>query len=282
MTHGDPLPPTIFKVVVDVVVLYCESLVAERAGGHISDDDYNEAELPAGKMIQARDDGHWRVEEGHARLKVKAALIYADDGMVAYTNPGWTQYAFDTLTGIFDRVGLKTNVRKTIGMVCQPCRAAGVQADEAYTQWMMGEGQSFKESQREQVLCPEYRKDLAKGSLVAHRQTQHGVAKGGLGQEGGKECGGDEPRTFRIVFPAKKGPSPWPVEGYSGQTATRTAMRVYFWHRHVRDNMVILEEGKLPYPWCSLCDMLVMWLSLKGIHQRTAQYEKGVEWKRRC
>ena len=32
----------------------------------------------------------------------------------------------------------------------------------------------------EQVLCPECGKDMAKGSLVMHRQTQHGVAKGGL------------------------------------------------------------------------------------------------------
>ena len=62
--------------------------------------------------------------------------------------------AFDMLTGIFDRVGLRTNVRKTVGMVWRPCRAAGVRADEAYTRRMTGEGRSFKERQREKVLCP--------------------------------------------------------------------------------------------------------------------------------
>ena len=42
--------------------------------------------------------------------------------MVASTNPGWLQTAFDTLTGIFDRVGLNKNVQKTVGMVCHPAR----------------------------------------------------------------------------------------------------------------------------------------------------------------
>ena len=56
--------------------------------------------------------------------------------------------------------------------------------DKAYTRRMKGEGRIFKERQREWVLCPECGKDLSKGSLVTHRQTQHGVAKGGLGSEG--------------------------------------------------------------------------------------------------
>ena len=71
--------------------------------------------------------------------------------MVASTNPVWLQNEFDTLTGIFDRVGLRTNVRKTVGMVCQPCWAVGVQADKAYKRRMMGEGRSYQERQREQV-----------------------------------------------------------------------------------------------------------------------------------
>ena len=37
-------------------------------------------------------------------MKVKAALFYAKDRMVASTDPGWIQSEFDTLMGIFDRV----------------------------------------------------------------------------------------------------------------------------------------------------------------------------------
>ena len=96
------------------------------------------------------------------------------------------------------------------------------------------------------------RKEIMKGSMVAHRQTQHGVAKGGSGKVGKNEVGGDDPRNYRMAFPAKTGPRPCPVEGCSGQAATHTAIRVHFWHQHVQDTVVILEEGNLPHPWCPL------------------------------
>ena len=51
------------------------------------------------------------------------SVFNVENGMVASTNPVWLQTAFDTLMGLFDRVGLRTNIRKTVGMVCQPRRA---------------------------------------------------------------------------------------------------------------------------------------------------------------
>ena len=45
-------------------------------------------------------------------MTVQAAFFYVDYEIVASTDPVWLQTAFDTLTGIFDRVGLLTNVRK--------------------------------------------------------------------------------------------------------------------------------------------------------------------------
>ena len=56
-------------------------------------------------------------------------------------------------------------------------------------------------------------------------------------------------------------------------------MQMHFWHGHIWDNMVILEEGNLPHPQCPLCDMLVMWRSLNGLHQCTAQCKKEAEQK---
>ena len=85
----------------------------------------------SGRTIQARDERRRRTEEGHAPLKVKASLFYVDDCMVDSTNPGWIQTAFDELTGLFNRVGLQTNDRKTVGMVCEPCLAAGVRSEKA-------------------------------------------------------------------------------------------------------------------------------------------------------
>ena len=87
-----------------------------------------------------------------------------------------------------------------------------------------------------------------KGSMVAHRQTQHGVAKGGSGKVGKNEVGGDDPRNYRMAFPAKAGPRPYPVEGCSVRVETRNTMSVHFWNQNVRDTVVILDEGNLPHP----------------------------------
>ena len=100
----------------------------------------------------------------------------------------------------------------------------------------------------------------------------------GGGKDGGD--GGNEPRTYRIAFPAQAGPRPCPVEGCSGRTSTWKVTRVNFWHCHVRETVVILEEGNLPHPECLLCDMLVPCKALNGTHRRTLQCNWGEEWKR--
>ena len=38
-----------------------------------------------------------------------------------------THNAFSALVGLFDRVGLRTNVGKTVGLFCRPCQAVGTQ-----------------------------------------------------------------------------------------------------------------------------------------------------------
>ena len=117
VTQGEPLLTTILNVLVEAVVCHWEYLVAERDGGYSSDDD---AEQTTGRTIRARDKRRRRTEEVHKRLKVKTAFLYADDGMVASTDPGWLKTAFDMLTGIFDQAGLKTNGKKNVGMVYHP------------------------------------------------------------------------------------------------------------------------------------------------------------------
>ena len=57
-------------------------------------------------------------------------------------------------------------------------------------------------------------------------------------------------------------------------------MKVHFWHRHVRDTVVILDEGNLPHPRCPLCVILVPWKALNGTHNRTTQCTWGAEQKR--
>ena len=112
--QGDPLSPTIFNVVVDAVVRHWVNGIVEEA--------------------EARGEMGW---EG----RHQAALFYAEDRMVFSSDPAWLQGAFTALVGLFDRVGLMTNVGKTVSMVCHPCQAgAGNRTEEAYGRRITGEG----------------------------------------------------------------------------------------------------------------------------------------------
>ena len=62
----------------------------------------------------------------------QSAIFYAEDGMVVSSDPAWLQGAFTALVAIFDRVGLMTNVRTMVSMVCHPCQTgAGNRTEEA-------------------------------------------------------------------------------------------------------------------------------------------------------
>ena len=150
VTQGDPLSPIIFNVVVDAVVRQWVTMTLDNA--------------------EKRGE---RGEEG----RHQASLFYADDGMVASSDPRWLQWEFNALVSLFKRVGLQTNVGKTVRMVCRLCQAAVNQSEAAYGRKMTGEGPTYREQQKERVECGECRKDMAAGSLASHRMTQHGQAK---------------------------------------------------------------------------------------------------------
>ena len=124
MTQGDLLSPTILNVVVDAVVRHWVTMALAEA------------------------EKRW--ERGN-KVRQQAVLFYADDSMVASSDPRWLQWAFDTLVSLFERVGLQTNVRKTVTMVCRPCQAAGTKLVAAYREKMTGEVSNYQERQKEQV-----------------------------------------------------------------------------------------------------------------------------------
>ena len=74
----------------------------------------------------------------------QSALFYADDGMVASSDPRWLQWAFNDLVGLFKHMGLRNNVGKTVSMICRPCPAAGNQSEEEYGRKMTGEGPLYR------------------------------------------------------------------------------------------------------------------------------------------
>ena len=124
--------------------------------------------------------------------------------MVALSDPRWLQWAFTTLVGLFDRVGLKTNTGKTAIMTCRPCPAVVNQSEEAYGPLITEEGLTYLEKKRERVECRDCGKEMAVGSLDTHRMSQHGKTKErrwtwtDAATGGG---GGEETTTYRIELP---------------------------------------------------------------------------------
>ena len=170
--------------------------------------------------------------------------------MVALSDPRWLQWAFNALVSLFKRVGLRTNVGKTVSMVCRPFQAAGTPSEAAYRQKMTGEGPIYQERQKERVECGECGKEMVAGLLASHRMTQHVQAKEERWSWEASAMGGD-PRTYRLALPTKRGLRSSPVEGCPGRAGTRTAMRMHFCSQNVRDIVIILEKGNLPHPRCS-------------------------------
>ena len=88
---------------------------------------------------------------------------------------------------------------------------------------------------------------MAPGLMVGNIQTHHGrEAEGRRHWE--YTDPDEEPCTYNMAFPATGVLRKFPVEGCPEQSSMRTAMRVQFSHRHVRDNVIILEELNLLHP----------------------------------
>ena len=194
--------------------------------------------------------------------------------------PAWLQGAFNTLVAIFYRVGLLTNVGKTVSMVCHPCRSgAGNWTEEAYSRRVTGVGKSYAERQRERVACEECGEVIAVGSMSIHLMTRNG--KAAARQHLCPPQTDEGPRTYKMSFLDKGGRRRCPVERYPGMLATRTAMWVHFLHQHVHDTVVMLEEGNLSLPRCPRCDLQVSRKALNGRQLGTIQCRTGTERKRR-
>ena len=104
---------------------------------------------------------------------------------------------------------------------------------------------------------------MALGSLEDHLQMQYGKAMGGRRHWGTTPPGRDQ-HTYNMALSTSGDLRNCPVEGCWGRAAMRTKMQVHFFHRHVQDTVIILEEGNLTQPRCPWYDMLVPWQALNG------------------
>ena len=73
-------------------------------------------------------------------VQSRSTFFYADKGSIALTQSELIQGEFDTLTGMFDQVGLQTNVGKTARMLFRTCCAVVTELEAPYKRRMMGGG----------------------------------------------------------------------------------------------------------------------------------------------
>ena len=140
-------------------------------------------------------------------------LFYADNGILALTSPDHLQEALDVLTGLFVMVGIQTNVKKMVGMVCQPCYMFVGKSEVAYTRRITGLGTYFREFKQERVHCPECEVDPEVGFMEAHRQAQNGT---GRAPQWATTPPPPDPRIYRVSFLRATRSIGRQMEGYEG------------------------------------------------------------------
>ena len=115
------------------------------------------------------------------------------------SDPSWIQWAFNAIVVLFERVGLITNVGKTVSMTCRPCPASGNHSEVAYGRKTTGEGSTYRKKLKERVECGDCGKGVAAGLLEANRMMQNGKAKEDKWSWNDVATGGGgEPHTYRI------------------------------------------------------------------------------------
>ena len=77
-------------------------------------------------------------------------------------------------------------------------------------------------------------------------------------------------QLYQVSFPKTVGLVECPSKGCRGRGTIQDNLRIHFVHRHVRDKIVILEEGNHLHPQLPNCDIFLPWLELDKRHSDTA------------
>lgn len=250
VTQGDIISPMLFNIVVDVIVRYWLSV---------------ESPFP-----ETSRDGI-----GHKILDHQV-LFYADDGLLASTNPNWLQKSFDSLVLLFARMGLKTNVKKTVSMTCTPHVKLPEYSKTAYDRYARNNrGEALHDnSPMPRVECTQCGLEVQQRNLLQHMRSAHGQAQLNVCDKRTPEPA----QTFTCSIPkiSFRQPVDCPYPNCPGSIvnsgsfgAACTSMRQHFLNRHREHSVTILEEGPLPH--CPSCNMQVSHRALNGKHLSTAR-----------
>ena len=253
VTQGGPLSPKIFNIMVDAVVRewYSQLLYTNRD--------------EATELSDA-------VAEG-LELSILLALLYADDAYIASTSKLQVQRSMDILTGLFDRVGLRTNTEKTKVMTCVNEKINVRRSEEVYHNTKLG-FRTENEWKNRRVACDHCGLVMSAKSLPSHLETQHGVFRSRVLN---RDLLLDDRES--ITYAARQSPSgAWdcPVPDCPGSVTSPWNLRRHFRDRHPLDLVNIPGEGTLPK--CPRCDMQTNFANSRN-HEQTALCREGAERK---
>jgi hypothetical protein len=245
MTQGGPLSAKLFNILVDAVAW--EWLRILR--------DENELEEEAIDML----------------LTTFFAIFYVDDAYLALRDPDFLQRALDVLVGLFPRVGLETNMKKTQTMICTPGRICTQLLKASYQRMKRGLVMAEEWDSRK-VQCQQCGTSMAASSMRRHLADQHEIYQEVVVAEELLVAGAV------VTYPATAkfgGKIDCPVPSCAGVLTSGWILRQHFSDPHPLDRVLISKEGY--FPRCERCAMQVNLAYPR--HIRTKECQVGVEWK---
>jgi hypothetical protein len=93
--------------------------------------------------------------------------FYVNNGLIASRDPFWLQELFDILIGLFELIGLFTNVSKTKATVCIPGQIREVYTAKEYAEYKSLTG-AAADNKRCRIDCEIFGTSLAAGSYQSH------------------------------------------------------------------------------------------------------------------
>jgi hypothetical protein len=211
VTQGGPLSPRIFNIMVDAVVReWLRQIMSDEVA----------------------------IEGIGDEIRTMLACFYADDGLVACRDPDLLQRALDALTALFDRVGLRTNTKKTECMTFLPGKIRTCLTEEGYRSRMDAEFREVRAGR--EANCDLCGKTMAAGSMRSHLETQHDTFRSFVLVDGDEEE--SEGCTFEARRDIAAGRWPCPVPSCLGGGRDPYDLRRHFRSRHPRDLVAVRGE----------------------------------------
>ena len=113
-------------------------------------------------------------EELDKMMATLLAIFYVDDAYLASRDLVFLQRVIDGLGSAFERIGLKTNIKKMQAMTCMPGTICLQLPTEFYLRMCTGQTQAA-EWDACTVTCRECGKDMQASSLGRHLADQHEI-----------------------------------------------------------------------------------------------------------